>query len=644
MFYYAFINESNVVTGVYALPSAITMSGYVEITKQQYDNSQAQNENSIIGKVYNAETNTFEDPFIWSCSTSDIEYKDTETSLETKLDTMDAIIEGKANSTDLHTHSNKDVLDSITADKVTAWDSSASGSGTPGSDGEDGATFTPSVSADGVLSWTNDKGLANPDPVNIKGADGTNGTNGVDGVNGTDGIDGTTVIVGTTTTGEAGTSACVTGTLNAETNTLTLNFTVPKGEKGDAGESGISASITADEVLTKIKTVDGENSGLDADTLDGIHANGFAAVNHTHSNYATVSALDNLSEAVDGKANVNHVHSGYASINDVTTLETAVNGKADTAHTHGVATTSANGFLSSSDKSKLDGIATGANKTTVDSALSSTSTNPVQNKVINTALTGKANTSHTHTLDDVSETTSKKIMTATERTKLNGIETGANKYTHPSTHAATMITGLSTVATSGKYSDLTGVPSSFAPSTHTHAQSDITGLTTALDSKANANHTHDYCTLSQVYPVGSIYLSVNNTNPRTLFGGTWVAFGTGKVLMGVKSGGSAEATGGSETATIAAHEHTTAAHKLTLNEIPSHNHALLNYNADGNTTYTFTKNSVTSNVKKGYDGNVMTTYKGGDQAHSHGNTGSAGAATINVVQPYITCYMWKRTN
>lgn len=58
----------------------------------------------------------------------------------------------------------------------------------------------------------------------------------------------------------------------------------------------------------------------------------------------------------------------------------------DTNTTYSVATTSANGLMSSSDKSKLDGIATGANKTTVDSSLSSSSTNPVQNKVVNTAI------------------------------------------------------------------------------------------------------------------------------------------------------------------------------------------------------------------------------------------------------------------
>lgn len=41
--------------------------------------------------------------------------------------------------------------------------------------GESGATFTPSVSASGDISWTNDKGLANPSPVNIKGSKGDTG-------------------------------------------------------------------------------------------------------------------------------------------------------------------------------------------------------------------------------------------------------------------------------------------------------------------------------------------------------------------------------------------------------------------------------------------------------------------------------------
>lgn len=101
-----------------------------------------------------------------------------------------------------------------------------------------------------------------------------------------------------------------------------------------------------------------------------------------------------------------------------------------------------------------------------------------------------AASAHTHTIAEVSETSEKKIMTATERTKLEGVEAGANNYTHPATHAASMITGLATVATSGSYDDLSDKPTSMAPTAHTHAQSDITGLATALSGKANATHAH----------------------------------------------------------------------------------------------------------------------------------------------------------
>lgn len=76
-------------------------------------------------------------------------------------------------------------------------------------------------------------------------------------------------------------------------------------------------------------------------------------------------------------------------IENVTGLQAALNAKAGTS----VATTSANGLMSSAMVSKLGGIAEGANKTTVDSSLSSSSTNPVQNKVVNSALSGKLATS-----------------------------------------------------------------------------------------------------------------------------------------------------------------------------------------------------------------------------------------------------------
>ena len=56
--------------------------------------------------------------------------------------------------------------------------------GKDGSPGEDGASFTPAVSEDGVLSWTNDRGLPNPEPVNIKGPAGQDGQDGAPGPSG----------------------------------------------------------------------------------------------------------------------------------------------------------------------------------------------------------------------------------------------------------------------------------------------------------------------------------------------------------------------------------------------------------------------------------------------------------------------------
>ena len=66
--------------------------------------------------------------------------------------------------------------------------------------------------------------------------------------------------------------------------------------------------------------------------------------------------------------------------------------------------------------------------------------------------------------------------------------------------------------------------------------------------------------LDKVYPVGSIYMSVNSTNPKTLFGGTWVQI-KDRFLLAAGTTYKAGATGGE------------AAHTLTASEMPSHNHA-----------------------------------------------------------------------
>ena len=122
-----------------------------------------------------------------------------------------------------------------------------------------------------------------------------------------------------------------------------------------------------------------------------------------------------------------------------------------------------------------------------------------------------------------------------------------------------------------------------------------------------------------LYPVGSIYMSVNNTNPSTFFGGTWVSWGAGRVPVGVDANdtdfATVEKTGGEKT------------HTLTVSEMPSHKHTVEAIGS-GTTQQELTAFNVSNT--SGIDGYTGTDFTGGGQAH-------------NNLQPYITCYMWKRT-
>jgi Collagen triple helix repeat (20 copies) len=129
--------------------------------------------------------------------------------------------------------------------------------------------------------------------------------------------------------------------------------------------------------------------------------------------------------------------------------------------------------------------------------------------------------------------------------------------------------------------------------------------------------------LLDVYPVGAIYMSVVNTSPATLFGGTWEAWGSGRVPVGVDAGqtefDTVEETGGAKT------------HTLAETEIPAHTHKT--YNSAGGTEsfpawHAKDAGNTGSGGATGWPSLIKAT--GGGQAH-------------NNLQPYITCYMWKRT-
>ena len=84
------------------------------------------------------------------------------------------------------------------------------------------------------------------------------------------------------------------------------------------------------------------------------------------------------------------------------------------------ATSKRDGLMTAANYIKLSGIETGANKTVVDATLDAASTNPVQNKAVKAALDEKAGTA-------VATTAANGLMSATDKTKLDGVEKGANK-------------------------------------------------------------------------------------------------------------------------------------------------------------------------------------------------------------------------
>lgn len=100
--------------------------------------------------------------------------------------------------------------------------------GVPGKDGESGATFTPSISTDGILSWNNDKGLTNPSEVNIKGPQGNQGVPGV-------GIE--SITTGMTTQNEGYTVTPLVFQ-KSDNSTSEINVWVKNGIDGVNGESG----------------------------------------------------------------------------------------------------------------------------------------------------------------------------------------------------------------------------------------------------------------------------------------------------------------------------------------------------------------------------------------------------------------------
>lgn len=160
--------------------------------------------------------------------------------------------------------------------------------------------------------------------------------------------------------------------------------------------------------------------------------------------------------------------------------------------------------------------------------------------------------------------------------------------------------------------------------------------------------------LNKHFPVGSIYIPTNSTNPESYWGGTGVAWGSGKVPVGIDTSdtdfNTVEKEGGIKTHnhTSAAHSHSTRGHALTAEENGPHTHTVRTdiIHQDGQVVtgeYLAGVSLAAGTARRRY--NNICGSSGSGTEHSHGDTeettpGNTGDS-LNL-PPYITCYMWKR--
>lgn len=205
----------------------------------------------------------------------------------------------------------------------------------------------------------------------------------------------------------------------------------------------------------------------------------------------------------------------------------------------------------------------------------------------------------------------------------------------------------------------------------------------ATDEKLNYLYSQLQDTASKLYPVGSVYISFNSTDPSTLFGGTWARLKDTFLLVNGDSY-APNTTGGSATKTIAvanmpSHKHSVNSsgshtHTATTSTNGNHSHTRGSMNITGRagcygeegTSYPNGAFYQTSATGSGHGGgtdhmvyfdasrnwtgststagnhkHTLTTSSAGSHTHTTNNTGSG--TPLSIMPPYTTVYAWRRT-
>ena len=223
-----------------------------------------------------------------------------------------------------------------------------------------------------------------------------------------------------------------------------------------------------------------EKKYLDSNGLIRLVANVIAKLNgksdssHTHNDlYYTESEIDSkistLNSSISSKADASDLTSGNITVAEAEHAGSAIT--SDTA-THAVSSESATSAIKDSKGNVIaDTYQTIANATSQHNALQS-------------AIDGKANASHSHS---AATTSAAGFMSAADKEKLDGIAAGANNYTYTLPSAGSSLGG---VKSGGDVTISSGVIT-VNDDSHNHVISNVDGLQSALDAKADASHSHN---------------------------------------------------------------------------------------------------------------------------------------------------------
>lgn len=135
----------------------------------------------------------------------------------------------------------------------------------------------------------------------------------------------------------------------------------------------------------------------------------------------------------------------------------------------------------------------------------------------------------------------------------------------------------------------------------------------------------------KIYPVGAIYISISDTSPASLFGGTWEQI-KDTFLLAAGSSYAAGATGGEAT------------HTLSVSEMPSHVHGV-NISSSETVNRVIWGSDYGSSDKNAWGFGYVSDASSGLPSGTSGVTAAytGGGAAHNNMPPYLVVYVWKRT-